>query len=130
MSRFLSFNKSDQGIIYKLFLDDSSQKTIWQAIIFYIYQVLGMYAIVLVLSKILDAFFRFEIISTNIRIILIAIIILYVISVQFILLQKKKLLYDKFNLFIVAASVLITFFIGGIVGLLPVVYFAIQKEGK
>lgn len=89
-----------------------------------------MYAIVLVLSKILDAFFRFEIISTNIRIILIAIIILYVISVQFILLQKKKLLYDKFNLFIVAASVLITFFIGGIVGLLPVVYFAIQKEGK
>lgn len=129
MSNFFSINKQNQGSIYRLFFSASHKKTIWEAIIFYVLQVLGMYAVIIVMSKILSGFLDNEVIRTNIRPILIAILVIYVIVIQVSLLHEKKLLYNKVYLSIVASFAVLTYFLGGLIGLLPIIYFA-MLEGK
>lgn len=129
MSKLLITNKKDQGYFYKIFFDYSFKRNLWEALAGYILQVLGMYVVMLVSSKLLSSFsVQDEIVDINIRFILIAIVIIYVAWIEVSILQEKKLLQNKSYILTVVVFALLTYSFGGLVGLLPVIYFSMRDS--
>lgn len=126
MNIFFSFKEKDQGKLYKVFFDTFFKRTLFEAIVLYIFQVLTMYMVILIISKIFGSFIMETLVSSNIRLIFIGIVVFYVVLVELSLLKRKNLLHNKFYLFIIAFAAILTVFFGGLVGLLPIIYFAMQ----
>lgn len=109
-----------------MFFDASYKRSFGGAILFYLMQVVGMYTVVLALSKVLSIYMQSEIVG-NIRIIFIMIVVAYIVFAHLSILRERKYLTNKFYLLSTFISAIVTIALGGLVGLLPTIYYVMQS---
>jgi len=127
---FFSSDLKGQGRLYRLFLDYSYKRNFIDAIFFYISQIISAFAIILVGGKIIQALaLNFgDVGLSNIHALSLGLTLLAVIFNSFSVLHAKKLLDNMKSLLLVCLALVLTYFFGILIGLLPLTYLSMQDK--
>ncbi len=130
MTKFLSIEEKDQGVIYKVYFglfDCRKKKTFVAAVGFYVVNLIGFWFLLLVIGFFLEKFFGFSVPSVyKHRNLFSAFNATYVAYTSFSVFRQRRLINNFRNIGLILFSWVITFLFTVIAGMLIPAYLSTQ----